>query len=153
MDTTVIFYNNSSNPNVINKSISTLGTFECKIKEPINIERPEILLSGATGNITANYCYIADLGRYYFCHSELERGQLVRFVCDISDPLMSFKSAILSSPAVIARNPWKYDKYIHDSKLPVESRTIRSSFKFPNTGLFDGQHNCYILTTIGPGGT
>ena len=148
MDTTVTFYNNSSNAHTVNKSLSLIATVQVKLKEPIDIERPEILLSGAQGAIRANYVHIPELGRYYYCHSELERGQLVRFVCDLSDPLMSFKSALLASPAVITRNPWKYDKYLPDEKMPIESRNIRSSYEFPQN-YFQDRNNCYILTTLG----
>lgn len=149
MDTTVTFYNNSSNAHVVNKALSLITTVQVKLKEPIDIERPEILLCGAQGAIKANYVHIPELGRYYYCHSELERGQLVRFVCDQSDPLMSFKSALLASPAVIARNPWHFDLYLPDPNLPIETRTASAILKFPNQGVFDGSNNSYILTTIG----
>lgn len=148
MDTTVTFYNNSSNAHAVNKSLNLIATVQVKLKEPIDIERPEILLSGAQGAIKANYVHIPELGRYYYCHSELDRGQLVRFVCDLSDPLMSFKSALLASPAVIARNPWHFDLYLPDPKLPIEARTASAILKFPNNP-FSGSNNCYILTTLG----
>lgn len=151
MDTIVTFYNNSSNAHAVNKALSLIATVTVKLKEPIDIERPEILLSGAQGSIKANYVHIPELGRYYYCHSELERGQLVRFVCDLSDPLMSFKTALLASPAVVARNPWHFDLYLPDPKLPVERRTASAILKFPETEKFKGQNNCYILTTIGSG--
>lgn len=151
MDTTVTFYNNSSNAHVVNKALSLITTVQVKLKEPIDIERPEILLSGAQGAIKANYVHIPELGRYYYCHSELERGQLVRFVCDQSDPLMSFKSALLASPALISRNPWQYDLYIPDSDIPIEARSARAVIKFPNSELFNGNQNAYILTVLGSG--
>lgn len=148
MDSTVTFYNNSSNAHAVNKSLNLIATVQVKLKEPVDIERPVILLSGAQGAIKANYVHIPELGRYYYCHSELERGQLVRFVCDLSDPLMSFKSALLASPAVIARNPWHFDLYLPDPKLPIEARTASAILKFPNNP-FSGSNNCYILTTLG----
>lgn len=151
MDTTVTFYNNSSNAHVVNKALNLIATVQVKLKEPIDIERPEILLSGAQGAIKANYVHIPELGRYYYCHTELERGQLVRFVCDQSDPLMSFKSALLASPAVIARNPWHFDLYLPDPRLPIERRTASAVLKFPEQTKFNGQNNCYILTTVGSG--
>lgn len=151
MDTTVTFYNNSSNSHAVNKALTLIATVQVKLKEPIDIEHPEILLSGAQGAIKANYVHIPELGRYYYCHSELERGQLVRFVCDKSDPLMSFKSALLAAPAVIARNPWHFDLYLPDPRLPVERRTASAVLKFPEQSKFNGQNNCYILTTVGSG--
>lgn len=147
----VIFYNNSSNPNVINKSINQIGSFSCNIKEPNDVERPEIYLAHDDSIDGANYCYIADFGRYYYCKALPQLGQTMRFTCE-SDPLMSFRSGILASPAVISRNPWHFNLYLPDPKLPIEARTASAIIKFPNNP-FNGKNNCYILTTVGSGTT
>jgi hypothetical protein len=70
-------------------------------------------------------------------------------VCQ-SDPLVSFKSGILASPAVISRNPWHFDLYVPDPKLPIEARSAGAVLKF-NANHFSGSNNSYILTTIGSG--
>lgn len=152
MSYTCTLYTMTGDPHSFNKSLSSLGDFSCDFKNIIDVETPEVYVAADATYDKANYMYISEFGRYYYCKARAGTGNVITFECE-SDPLMSFKSQILACPAVIARNPWKYDKYIHDGKLPIESRTIRSSFKFPNTGLFDGTNNCYILTTIGPGGT
>lgn len=145
----VIFYNNTSNPHVMSKAISQIGSFDCNVKEPNDVERPEIYLAHDDSIDHANYCYIADFGRYYYCKALPQLGQTMRFSCE-SDPLMSFKSGILASPAVISRNPWHFDLYLPDPKLPIEARTASAVLTFPQNH-FSGNHNCYILTTIGPG--
>ena len=147
---TVNFYNNASNTHVVNKDITQLGSSEVQFKEPFDIAKPVIYLAHDSTLLKANYCYIPMAGRYYYGHVEGENGVNMRFICDASDPLMSFKDAILASPAVISRNPWVYDKYLPDDKMPVESRNIRSSFLFPQN-YFNGLNNCYILTTLGGG--
>lgn len=141
-------YNNTSNPNVMNKSISALATVACDFKNMIDVENPEVYISAGSGYDKANYMYIPEFGRYYFCKAKAGTGNTLTFEC-ISDPLMSFKNAILSSPAVISRNPWHFDLYLPDSKVPVESRTVSGTFKFPNTNVFGGANNCYILTMLG----
>ena len=148
MSYTCTLYKNSSAPNHMNKSLTSLGDAACDFKNPINVENPVIYLSGTDAYDKVNYIYIPEFGRYYFATCTGGTGATLTFECT-SDPLMSFKSAILASKAVVSRNPWKFDKYIHDDKMPVESRNIRSTFKFPNTNVFDGTHNCYILTTLG----
>lgn len=150
MSYSVQLYKNSSNPNVLNKSISLQATVTCEFKAPMDRERPTIYISATDAYDGVNYVYIPEFGRYYFANCIGGTSQTLTFEC-LSDPLMSFKSGILSSPAVIARNPWHYDKYIHDDKLPVESRVIKSVINFPQTGLFSGDHKCYILTTLGSG--
>ena len=145
---TVTLYTNSSDPNEMNKSISLVGTASCDIKSQLDVETPVIdILGGSYTNV--NYLYIPHFGRYYSAKYLSGTSNRATFECQ-SDPLMSFKTGILNSPAVIAKNPWHYDKYLPDGDMPVESRTIRSTFKFPNNH-FDGSGNCYVLTTIGSG--
>lgn len=145
----VIFYNNTSNPHVMSKAIAQIGSFNCNVKEPNDVERPEIYLAHDDSIDHANYCYIADFGRYYYCKALPQLGQTMRFTCE-SDPLMSFRSGILASPAVISRNPWHFDLYVPDPKLPIEARSAGAILKFPGTH-FSGTNNSYILTTIGSG--
>lgn len=145
----VIFYNNTSNPHVMSKAIAQIGSFNCNVKEPNDVERPEIYLAHDDSIDHANYCYIADFGRYYYCKDLPQLGQTMRFTCE-SDPLMSFRSGILASPAVISRNPWHFDLYVPDPKLPIEARSAGAILKF-NGSHFSGTHNSYILTTIGSG--
>lgn len=148
----VTFYNNASNNHVFNPALTQLAQFDVYFKDQIDVENPDIYVQSDASIINANYCYIPQFGRYYHCKAVGDVNQTIHFICQ-SDPLVSFKTGILACPAVISRNPWHYDKYLHDNKMPIESRTVRSSFKFPNTEIFNGNSNCYILTTLGPGGT
>ena len=144
----VILYNNTSNPNVMTKSITSVGTYNTDPKGDIDVENPVIYLSGAIPS-NANYMQISDLGRYYYIKAVTRLGNAFEVVGQ-SDPLMSFKSAILASPAVIARNPWHFDLYVPDPKLPIEARTVSSVIPFTQNP-FSGTDNCYILTTLGSG--
>lgn len=147
---TCTLYNNSSDPNVINKAITSLGDFECDFKQSIDVERPTVYVSASAAYDKANYMYIPEFGRFYYCHAIGGTSQTITFECT-SDPLMSFSGGILSASALISRNPWRYDLYLPDSDIPVESRTIKGSFKFPITEPFNGDNNCYVLTTLGCG--
>ena len=146
MSVTVIFYVTGDNPNVMNKTLSQIASLDCNIKEPVNKESPEIYVS--SNLMGANYAYIADFGRYYFVYPTGEHAGTTRLQLE-SDPLMSFKEGILSSPAVVARNPWHFDLYVPDPKLPIEARTASAILQFPNQTVFDGNNNTYVLTTIG----
>ena len=138
-------YNTGSDEHEVNKVLTDVGTFQCELKTPVDVENPEITVSGNALN--ANYAYIASMGRYYYLTPITRNNSIVRYQGK-SDPLMSFKAAVLTSPAVIARNPWHFDMYLPDRKLPIESRTASAVLKFPNN-YFSGSNNCYILTTIG----
>ena len=149
MSYTVTIYQNSSNPNVMTKSLSGATNVTCEFKKPIDVENPEIYISAADTYDKYKYCYISEFGRYYYMKCIGGTSQTLTFQCT-SDPLMSFKSAILASNAVIARNPWKYDLYVPDPKMPMESRTVRGTYKFTGNH-FSGSNNTYVLTTLGSG--
>lgn len=149
MSISVDFYYTGDNEHVMDKSLTVVASaVSCDFKRPVQKDAPVLFVSGdVTG---ANYAYIADFGRYYWVYPET--GLNATTTCRLeSDPLMSFKSGILASPAVIARNPWHFDMYLPDPKLPVEARAAISTLKFPETAKFDGSHNSYILITLGSG--
>lgn len=149
MSYTVTLYNNTSNPKVFDKAITKLADVSCDFKRPLDVETPEIYISATDSYDKCNYIYIPEFGRYYFAHGVVGPGQVITYTCE-SDPLMSFKSAILSSPAVISRNPWHWDLYVPDPKLPIEARCASTVKKFSGAH-FSGTNNSYILTTIGSG--
>ena len=148
----VTLYLNTSDTHVMDKQIALLATAQCDFKTPIDVENPTIYINADVSYMACNYIYIQQFGRYYYAKPTGGTSNTITLVCQ-SDPLMSFKTAILNSKAVIARNPWKYDKYIHDAKLPLEARTVTGTYKFPGTSHFSGTNNSYILTTIGSGGS
>lgn len=145
----VIIYMNNSGDDYLDKNLTGGVTVECNFKQPVDIENPTIFISATDAYDQYNYCYIAEFGRYYWMKPVAGNGQTITFECE-SDPLMSFKGQIRSCPAVIARNPWHFDLYLPDNRLPIETRTASAVKKFPND-LFSGDHNCYILTTLGSG--
>lgn len=145
----VKIYINSSAPDYFDKVLSGETTISCEFKAPIDKENPTIYISATDAYDGYNYCYIAEFGRYYNMKCVGGTSQTLTFQCE-SDPLMSFKSQIRQCPAVIARNPWHWDMYLPDAKLPVESRTVSAILDFSqNKTAFDGKSNCYILTTLG----
>lgn len=145
-------YVNSSAPDYMDKTLSAGTTVACDFKAPVDVERPTIYISATDAYDGINYMYIPEFGRYYFAKAIAGTSQTITFEC-VSDPLMSFKDQIKACPAVIARNPWHWDMYLPDPKMPVEARSVSAILNFPNAnenaGPFDGTHNCYILTTLG----
>ena len=149
MGVLVDFYRTGDNPKVFNKSLQLIASqVDCDIKEPTSIDSPYLFTTGDLAHV--NYAYIAHFGRYYWVYPETGFGITTRYRLE-SDPLMSFKAAILACPAVIARNPWHFDLYVPDPKLPIEARTASAVLPFPNQTEFDGNNNSYILETLGRG--
>lgn len=144
----VKIYINSSATDYVTKNLSGETTVSCDFKAPIDVENPIIYISATNAYDGYNYCYIAEFGRYYYMKCIGGTSQTLTFQCE-SDPLMSFKDQILACPAVISRNPWHWDLYLPDPKLPVEARTVSGIIKFPNPNHFNGDNNCYVLTCLG----
>ena len=144
---TVDLYTNRSNPNVFSKDITALGSYSCEFKENVDVENPIIYLAAGSSVDGCNYMYIAEFGRYYYAKAITRKGTAIEIQGE-SDPLMSFKADILSSPAVISRNPWHFDLYVPDPNLPIEARTASGVLKFSGSH-FDGTDNCYVLTILG----
>ena len=143
----VKIYINSSAPDYFDKVLSGETTIQCDFKSPVDVENPTIYVSATDAYDKYNYCYIAEFGRFYFMKCIGGNSQTLTFQCQ-SDPLMSFKAQIRACPAVISRNPWHWDLYLPDPKIPVETRTLAAVIKFPQD-YFSGTNNCYILTTLG----
>lgn len=149
MGVKVDFYRTGDNPKVFDKTLQLIASqVDCDIKEPTSIDSPYLFTTGDLAHV--NYAYIAHFGRYYWVYPETGFGMTTRYRLE-SDPLMSFRAAILACPAVIARNPWHYDLYVPDPKLPIEARTASAVIPFPNQTTFDGNNNSYILETLGSG--
>ena len=150
---TISFYTQGDDTHEMNKTLTAVATdVSCNLKEPVDVEKPVVTVSNGANYDKVNYAYIGEFNRYYYVKPIAKNNAVITFELE-SDVLMSFKTGIKASPAVIARNPWKYDKYLPDNKLPIESRTVKGTLKFPVTNVFDGTNNCYILTTIGCGGS
>ena len=148
MGVLVDFYRTGDNPKVFNKTLQLIASqVDCDIKEPTSVDSPYLFTTGDLAHV--NYAYIAHFGRYYWVYPETGFGITTRYRLE-SDPLMSFKAAILASPAVIARNPWHFDLYVPDPKMPIEARTASAVLEFSNNP-FSGDNNSYILTTLGSG--
>lgn len=90
----VTFYNNLSNDNVVNKRLEEINTLSFTFKENSNIINPSLILKNYKGG---NYCYIKELGRYYYVKDiDFLGNELIKINCEI-DVLMSYKDDIINS--------------------------------------------------------
>lgn len=129
----------SSPPNQLNKVVSSTKQYDVVLKGQVDVLRPVIIVT-ESGVLGYNYMYVPDFGRYYFLGTPTTRNEgTVEIECKV-DPLMSWKSDILTWDAVIERNENIFMKYITDSKYTVlnyeriQTKTFPNSF--PNTGEF-----------------
>lgn len=100
----VSFYNNSSERNILNKSISKINELDIVMKDTFNIKNPNVLVSNNDIKTLGNYIYIESVDRYYFIDRyEILNNNLIRLymTCDY---LMTFKDVILNSSGYVTQS-------------------------------------------------
>lgn len=116
-------YNNTSDTNVINKSIEKVNSFNCKLKENCSIKNPKLILENQ-GVPLFNYGYIDDFKRFYYVK---EVTSITKNIWEIDlevDVLESFKSGILSNVAILDRQENLYNLYLNDEYMEVSTDTF-----------------------------
>lgn len=133
--TSVTFYTNSSDNNVLNKSISSTTSATVVFKENVDLIEPVLILQNNNYIQVSNYMEM--LGRYYYITSiECMPGNLLKVKARV-DVLMSYRDQIKANNAIITRNANNINTYIPDSKMKITSyttvNTIQASAGFSNS--------------------
>lgn len=136
--------------NKISKTMSNVTEFQCTVKksEGINVMTPVILLN-TSDIVNYNYCYIPDFKRYYYIKSININNTGLWEVELNEDVLMSFKTGILASTAMLARSTTHRNYFLKDVSLPVTDKTLTWTREFPNSP-FDGETHGAVVTIAGP---
>lgn len=132
-----------------------VSTLTGEFKDEINIMVPTIIIE--TADIpNYNYCYISNLGRYYFIDNyTIVRTGLIELELSI-DLLMSYKDKILQQTAFISSQENNYNDYIIDVNRAYEQGYTIDELTLTNT-LFTGSSYatgtdsdyCFLLTGVG----
>lgn len=120
----VNLYNTSDGANVLNKSLTSIGTPHCEVYDATDILRPTMLIDhlGVTETSNVNYCYIPVFNRYYFATVVIHKQQA--FINCVVDPLMSWKNSIKDINAHVVRQENEGLSYLYDERLPVPTKKI-----------------------------
>lgn len=120
----VTFYTCKDDPKVINKSLTAIGTLSNITIAPtdtVSILNPTLIMSYDSNYIGANYVYISEFGRYYFCSVSVAPGQRCIVKCTV-DPLYSFKTGLLKIPVTVIRSESAGINYVPDKQLPIDPK-------------------------------
>lgn len=142
---TVRLMRTRSAPNTINKTVETLSTVTCNIKEPIDVDNPTLILEGSIANI--NYFYIDDFQQYYFADpiKPLGKNNLFELSGHV-DPLMTNKAELLNLKGIVSRVTNPSDDYLVDSDLPLSVKPSQEVVSFPE---HFSDHLNYVMITCG----
>lgn len=119
---TVSLYNCTSASNVLNKSMSAVGTaITATAKGVVDVDNPTLLLNYSSMDF--NYFYISEFGRYYNVTSRQLSPAGKILVTGLSDPLESFKAAIGALEVLVVRceDQTVRSADIADSAVPMEA--------------------------------
>ena len=142
---TVIFYKYNDIKNKINKTLENgLTVNDVVIQNDFDITAFELLIKNSNFSSEYNYCYIQDLGRYYFIESvEKMNGTIYRIRVSV-DVLKSFSTQIKNINAVITKSENPDDNFVDCEKSEnYSSEVINLTDNFNHSG------NLILVTSLG----
>lgn len=148
----VILYKNSSENNVIGKSLAQIKSVEANLKNDVSIINPTLVLNYTANILDSNYCFIPKFNRYYFIDEIVPiTGDRCIVKCRV-DVLESFKEDIKSLTVILDKSQsiYKSNKYLDDGSFIVENKDFNTIYNFPN-GFND--EGTFILICAGGGGS
>lgn len=148
----VTLYKNSSENNVIGKSLAQIKSVECNLKNDVSVINPTLILAYTENILGSNYCFIPKFNRYYFIDEITPiTGDRCIVKCRV-DVLESFKDDIKSLTVILDKSQsiYKSNKYLDDGSFVVENKDFNTIYNFPNGFNEEGT---FILICAGGGGS
>ena len=142
---TVIFYKYNGIKNKINKTLSNgLTINDVIVQNDFDITAFELLIKNNNFSSEYNYCYIQDLGRYYFIESvEKMNGTIYKIRLTV-DVLKSFSTQIENIQAVITKSENPDNDFVDCEKSEnYTSEVINLTDNFNHNG------NLILVTSLG----
>lgn len=142
---TVIFYKYDSIKNKINKTLSNgLTVNDVVIQNDFDITDFELLIKNTNFNSEYNYCYIQDLGRYYFIENvERMNGTIYKIRVSV-DVLKSYAKQIENINAIIVKSENPDNNFVN---CEVSENYI--SEVIPLNDNFNHNGNLILVTSLG----
>ena len=142
---TVIFYKYNGIKNKINKTLENgLTVNDVIMHNDFDINAFELLIKNNNFSSEYNYCYIQDLGRYYFIESvEKMNGSIYKIRLTV-DVLKSFSTQIENIQAIIVKSENPDDNFVDCEKSEnYTSEVINLTDNFNHNG------NLILVTSLG----
>lgn len=123
-------------------------------KESTDIMNP--VLNIDTGGIypTTNYCYIVELGLYYFINTIVSRTNTIFELHCECDVLATTKADILNTEAYVIYSTSNFNRWVRDDRVPLiikNSEYVRSSSSIlvnDSTLFITGSNETVLITTV-----
>lgn len=144
MSMTLQFYNTTSNPKKINKTLMAVGSaITLNPFEDFDLENPYVILDNGTS--VGNYAKIGN--DYFFAELPIlmtgER-KMIKFTKDV---LMSNKAQLMNVEVIAARSSNLYNSYMYDPVQAQQANKEIQNYEFYKVGNYG--HGRLVLVTIG----
>ena len=145
--TTINFYSYNGHPNTVNKQLGTFTAIEGDLRQTFDVLRPTVTLRKQP-RPTFNYCYIPDLGRYYFVDRVSFEGNNAYELTLRVDVLKTYETEILAATGRVSEsdNP---DPYISNRETVYKRTPNFEKVPFANTGLLNETGGIIMVTLKG----
>ena len=142
---TVIFYKYDGIKNKINKTLENgLTVNDVIMHNDFDITAFELLIKDTNFNSEYNYCYIQDLGRYYFIESVEKMNGTIHKIRLTVDVLKSFSTQIENINAIITKSENPDNDFVDCEKSEnYTSEVINMTDNFNHSG------NLILVTSLG----
>lgn len=145
----VIFYKNSSDPKKLHKNLTEVKTLSnVRMQMPFDILNPKLSVANFVNWQEINYCYIPELGRFYYCRLTLGTGEIIHIECQV-DVLMSNIAKIENLTCLINRQEYKRNPYIVDNQIITQNNYNFHCRQFGNSVCANSDYNIYLTVTGG----
>lgn len=147
------YYNNKSDKRYVDKVINQISLAEhanpvtIKIVENTSILHPTFKMADKDLYMTANYCYVDSLHRYYFIDNiTLSNGYaFLECTCDV---LSTYKEGLRSQNVIVKRQEYEFNLMQNDGEMPVKQYPAKrciAQFDSP----FSMNRNEFVIGVVG----
>lgn len=142
---TVIFYKYNDIKNKINKTLSGgLTVNDVIIQNDFDITNFDLLIKNTVFSSEYNYCYIQDLGRYYYIDSVEKMNGTIYKIRVFVDVLKSFSTQIENINAIITKSENPDNNFVDCEKsVNYTNEVINLTDNFNHNG------NLILVTSLG----
>lgn len=156
----ITLYRYDGEPERLDKSsmLTQIATYSGAVaRMNLDIRKPTLVLQETVANINeANYCYIADFGRYYYIREKSADINGLFTLVLVSDALMSFKASVLTQKGIVSKQTNIYNMYLpgnikSEVRPMVTANKLTPSLLIPGSTppSFTNQSDVFILLAIG----
>lgn len=146
------YFNNKTDRRYLNKNLEQISLADhanpvnIKILDDTDIVHPTFILKDHDIYMTANYCYVDTLRRYYFI-DDITLSQGYAYIKCTEDVLYTYRNELKNQKVIVSRQQKDYNLYQVDNKFKVLNYNCVRTVNFPSG--FDANKQCFVMGVVG----